>query len=86
VAYATAGFIGNRIRGGKIAVAGEFREILAKRQAELAILQPIVVMNYAGIDLVGPLPVELQPTAAFAFLAGIGDDAKEPFPAKALIQ
>jgi molybdate transport system substrate-binding protein len=69
-----------------LTAAGEFREVLAKRQAELAIVQPIVVMNFAGIDLVGPLPAELQPRVAFAFLAGIGAEAKEPAAAKALFQ
>lgn len=66
--------------------AGEFRGVLARRQAELAIVQPIVVIDCAGIDLVGPLPCELQPRAALAFLAGIGTDAKEPAAADALRQ
>jgi molybdate transport system substrate-binding protein len=66
--------------------AGEFREILAKGQAELAIVQPIAVLNYPGVDLVGPLPAELQNMTDFVFLAGIGANAKEPAAAKALIQ
>ena len=66
--------------------AGEFRDILAKGQAELAIVQPVVVMNYPGIDLVGPLPAELQNTTDFDIMAGIGANAKEPAAAKALIQ
>ena len=69
-----------------LTVAGEFREVLAKRHAELAIVQPIVVMNHTGIDLVGPLPTELQPVAALAFLAGIGANARNPTAAKALIR
>lgn len=69
-----------------LSVAGEFRELLAKGQAELAFVQPIVVMNYPGIDLVGPIPAELQSLTDFVFLAGIGANAKEPAAAKALIQ
>jgi molybdate transport system substrate-binding protein len=66
--------------------AGEYAEVVSKGQAELAIVQPIVVMNYPGVDLVGPLPAELQNTTDFVFLAGIGGNAKEPAAAKALIQ
>jgi molybdate transport system substrate-binding protein len=69
-----------------LTLGGEFREILAKGQAELAIVVPIVVMNYPGVDLVGPLPAELQSMTDFVFLAGIGTNAKEPAAAKALIQ
>jgi molybdate transport system substrate-binding protein len=65
--------------------AGEFRDILAMGQAELAIVQPVVVVNYPGIDLVGPLPAELQNTTSFDFMAGIGANAKESAAAKALI-
>jgi molybdate transport system substrate-binding protein len=65
--------------------AGEYAEVLAKGEAEIAIVQPIVVMNFPGVELVGPLPAELQNTTDFVFLAGIGANAKEPGVAKALI-
>jgi molybdate transport system substrate-binding protein len=66
--------------------AGEYAEVLAKGEAEIAIVQPIVVMNFPGIDLVGPLPAELQNTTDFVFLAGIAASAKEPDAAKGFIQ
>jgi molybdate transport system substrate-binding protein len=66
--------------------AGEFREILAKGQVELAIVMPIVVANDPRIEVVGPLPAELQNKPDLAFLAGVGANAKEPVAAKAFIQ
>jgi molybdate transport system substrate-binding protein len=55
----------------------EYAEILAKREAELAIVQPMVVLGVPGVELVGPLPAELQNTTDFVFLAGVGASAKE---------
>jgi molybdate transport system substrate-binding protein len=66
--------------------AGEYADVVAKGEAEIAIVQPIVVMNFPGVDLVGPLPAELQNTTDFVFMAGIGANAKDPTVAKALIQ
>lgn len=69
-----------------LTLAGEFREILAKGQADLAIVPPVAVVNYPGVDLVGPLPAELQNTTDFDFMAGVDANAKEPAAAKAFIQ
>jgi molybdate transport system substrate-binding protein len=66
--------------------AGEYADVVARGEAEIAIVQPIVVMNFPGVDLVGPLPAELQNTTDFVFMAGIGANAKEADVAKALIQ
>ena len=66
--------------------AGEFRDILANRQAELAFVFPIVIFGNARIDLVGPIPAELQPTESLTFVAGIGAAAPEPSGAKAFIE
>ena len=68
-----------------LTLAGEFREILEKGQAELAIVLPVAVVDYPGIDLVGALPSELQNTE-LDFMAGIDAHAKEPAAAKALIE
>jgi molybdate transport system substrate-binding protein len=66
--------------------AGEYADVLAKGEAEIAIVQPIVVMNFPGVDLVGPLPAELQNTTDFVFMAGVSATAKEPAAAKELIR
>jgi molybdate transport system substrate-binding protein len=64
----------------------EYAEILAKREAELAIVQPMVVLGVPGIDLVGPLPAELQNTTDFVFWAGVGTSAREAQTAAAFIK
>jgi molybdate transport system substrate-binding protein len=55
----------------------------AKGDAEIAIQQVTELMPVEGIDVVGPLPAELQ--AKLAFSAGIPISAKQPEAAKALI-
>ena len=64
----------------------EYAEVLARREAELAIVQPMVVLGVAGVDLVGSLPDELQNTTDFLFWAGIGASAKEKETAAAFIR
>ncbi|HEY4982305.1 MAG TPA: molybdate ABC transporter substrate-binding protein [Pseudolabrys sp.] len=64
----------------------EYADILAKRQAELAIVQPMVVMTFPGVDLVGPLPAELQNTTDFVFMSGVSASAAEPALAKTFIE
>ena len=66
--------------------AGEFRELLATGQVELAFLFPIVVVNDRRIEVVGPVPAELQNMADTTFLAGVTTSASEPAGAKALMR
>lgn len=66
--------------------AGEFRELLATGQVEIAFVFPIVVVNDSRIEVVGPVPAELQNVSDMTFLAGTTTNAKEPAGAKALIQ
>ena len=64
----------------------EYADVLAKREAELAIVQPMVVMGVPGVELVGPLPAELQNTTDFVFWAGVGTSAKEAATAGTFIK
>jgi molybdate transport system substrate-binding protein len=63
----------------------EYAEVLAKREAELAIVPPMVVLGVPGVELAGPLPAELQNTTDFVFWAGVGVSAKEAEAASAFI-
>jgi molybdate transport system substrate-binding protein len=42
------------------------------------------ILPYAGAELVGPFPAEIQRKTSFA--TAVGTNAKEPEPAKALIK
>jgi molybdate transport system substrate-binding protein len=65
--------------------AGEFRELLARRQVEMAFVLPTVVINDPRVQLVGPLPAELQSPTEFMFAAGLSPQAKEPGAGRALL-
>ena len=68
-------------------VAGsEYADVLAKREAELGIVQPMVVLGVPGVEIVGPLPAELQNTTDFVFRAGVATSAKEPAAAASFIK
>ena len=68
-------------RGG-----GPDAEVLASGGAEIAIVQPIVVLGVSGVELVGPLPDELQNKTDFVFMAGVGANAKDAATAQAFIR
>ncbi|HLZ68101.1 MAG TPA: substrate-binding domain-containing protein [Aliidongia sp.] len=58
-------------------------EIVARGEAELGFQQLSELMPVPGIDLVGPLPPEVQKMTLYA--AGISASSKEPAAAKAFI-
>jgi molybdate transport system substrate-binding protein len=66
------------VESGPVGVAA------AKGDAEIAIQQVTELMPVAGVDLVGPLPAELQ--AKILYSAGIPVGAKQPEAARALIK
>ena len=66
-------------------VQGPAAELAAKGEVELAIQQVYELMEVPGIDLVGPLPTELQSPIEFTFAAGVFLNAKEPEATKILI-
>jgi molybdate transport system substrate-binding protein len=66
--------------------AGEYADVLARGDADIAIVQPIVVLGVPGVELVGPLPDELQNKTDFVFMAGVGTRANDAASARALIR
>jgi molybdate transport system substrate-binding protein len=67
--------------GGAAGLAGL---VVLRGEAEIGIQQMAELMAVAGIDIVGPLPRELQ--SVTPFVAGIMASASHPDAAKALIQ
>jgi len=57
---------------------------IANGEAEIGITQISEILPYAGAELVGPLPAEIQLTTSF--VSAVGANAKEAEPAKALIK
>ena len=70
----------------KLVPGAESVDLVANGEAEIAIVNTPVIVSKPGVELVGPLPAELQNTTDFVFFAGVGASAKEPDAAKALIQ
>jgi len=71
----------------RIPPVGQFAvDVVARGEAEIAISQPMEVLGQPGVELVGLLPSQLQDPPNFIFSAGLLVVAKEPQPAKALIQ
>jgi molybdate transport system substrate-binding protein len=68
-------------QGGPGGLAGE---IVAKGEAEIAIHQIPELMAVSGVDVVGPLPGDLQSVMLLA--AGIMANAKQPEAGKALVK
>jgi molybdate transport system substrate-binding protein len=61
-------------------------ELVAKGEAELAIAQPMEALLQPGVNIVGPLPSELQDPPNFTFTVGQMSMAKEPEVAHLLIE
>ena len=59
-------------------------EVVARGEADLVVVVATRIMDVAGVDMVGPIPEELQTKIGFA--AGLSASAKEPGAARALIR
>ena len=70
----------------KLVQGDESVQLVAKGEAEIAAVNTPVILREPGVELVGPLPAELQNTVDFVFFVGVGVNAKEPEAAKALIK
>jgi len=57
---------------------------VANGEAEIGMTQISEILPYAGAELVGPLPAEIQLTTVFA--AGVAANSKETAAAKALVE
>jgi len=76
--------IAKEVRGKiKLGGSGRIAELVAKGEAEMAIQQIPELLPVAGVDFVGPLPIELQLYTTFS--AGIGSACKELEAAKAFV-
>jgi molybdate transport system substrate-binding protein len=70
----------------KLVPGAESVDLVAKGEAEMALVNTPVIVAKPGVDLVGPIPSELYDTKNFAFKIGIGAKAQETDATKALIQ
>jgi molybdate transport system substrate-binding protein len=59
-------------------------EVVARGEADMVVVVATRIVDVPGVDMVGPIPEELQTKIGFA--AGLARDAKEVDAAKALIQ
>jgi molybdate transport system substrate-binding protein len=71
-------------RKAKLGDGGPVAELVARGDAEIAIQQLCEHMLVPGVDIVGPLPVELNKTTTFT--AGVAQSAAAPNEAAALIR
>jgi molybdate transport system substrate-binding protein len=58
-------------------------EVVARGEADMVVVVATRIVDVPGVDVVGPIPPELQTHIGFA--AGLGVAAKQPQAAKALI-
>jgi molybdate transport system substrate-binding protein len=59
-------------------------EVVARGEADMVVVVATRIVGVAGVEVVGPIPEELQIKIGFA--AGLGASTKEPDAAKALIK
>ncbi len=70
----------------KLTPGAESVQVVARGEAEIAVANTPVILDELGVQLVGPLPEELQNTTDFVFFLGVGANAKEPETAKGFIK
>lgn len=70
--------------GIKAQMQGKLKPMLARGDADLVVVVATRIMDVGGVEMVGPIPEELQTKIGFA--AGLSASAKEPDVAKSLIR
>jgi molybdate transport system substrate-binding protein len=68
------------------AAGSELGALLAKGDVDLALYIPSVAVDDARVEVVGPLPGELQSKANFLYIVGLTPQASDPAAARALVQ
>ena len=59
-------------------------EVVARGEADLVVVVASRISGVPGVELVGPIPAELQTSIGFA--AAVGAGAREPEAARALVR
>ena len=70
----------------KLVPGPEAPDLAARGEVEIAVTMVPEILPVPGVDLVGPLPQELQNKTDFAYVAGILAGTKQPAAGKASIQ
>src|SRR5262249_23700920 len=70
----------------KLVPGPESVDLVARGDAEIALVNTPVIVAKEGVELVGPVPPALYDTKNFVFKIGIGANAKQVDAAKALIR
>jgi molybdate transport system substrate-binding protein len=60
--------------------------LVAKGEVEIAVGNTPAIVGEPGVELVGPLPAELQNPMDFVFFVGVATNARELEAARALIK
>lgn len=76
--------IAEQMKSRTVLVTGSVGEVVAKGEAEIGVQQISELLPVAGIEIIGPLPGDLQKITVFS--AGLYATAKEPEAAKALVR
>jgi molybdate transport system substrate-binding protein len=70
----------------KLVPGPEAPDLAARGEVEIAVTMVPEILPVRGVDLVGPLPQDLQNKTDFAYVAGLLAAAKQPSAGKAFIQ
>lgn len=65
---------------------GEFHELLATGEVDIVFGQPITVMRDPRLELVGPLPPQLQDARNFVYIAAVTSQTADAGAARSLVQ
>jgi molybdate transport system substrate-binding protein len=70
----------------KLVPGPESVDLVAKGEAEFALVNTPIIVNKTAVELVGPVPSKLYETKDFAFKIGLEANTQKAAAAKALVQ